>query len=106
MSHTCCFDVHKFSVANPFVEFAFGAVETKAVIMRSARREAGSSLDSALDDSEAGRGMDAWEFIKQYRARREDLARLAQVTPEETELSSAGLADWERSLATRLCRRP
>ena len=31
-----------------------------------------ASLDRALDDSEAGRGMDAWEFLKQYRTRRED----------------------------------
>lgn len=30
-----------------------------------------ASLDRALDDSEAGRGMDADEFLKQYRARRE-----------------------------------
>ena len=31
-----------------------------------------ASLDRALDDSEAGRGMDAWEFVDRYRARRED----------------------------------
>jgi len=31
-----------------------------------------ASLDRALDDSEAGRGMDAWDYLKQYRARRED----------------------------------
>jgi len=31
-----------------------------------------ASLDRALDDSEAGRGMDAWEYLEQYRARRED----------------------------------
>ena len=31
-----------------------------------------ASLDRALDDSEAGRGMDAWEFLDRYRARRED----------------------------------
>ena len=30
-----------------------------------------TSLDRALDDSEAGRGMDAWEFLARYRARRE-----------------------------------
>ena len=30
------------------------------------------SLDRALADSEAGRGMDAAEYLKQYRARRED----------------------------------
>jgi hypothetical protein len=29
------------------------------------------SLDRALDDSEAGRGMDATEYLRQYRARRE-----------------------------------
>jgi hypothetical protein len=31
-----------------------------------------ASLDRASDDSEAGRGMDAWEYLEQYRARRED----------------------------------
>ena len=31
-----------------------------------------ASLDRGLDDSEAGRGMDAWDYLKQYRARRED----------------------------------
>ena len=36
------------------------------------RAELHASLDRALDDSEAGRGMDAWEFLQQYRARRED----------------------------------
>lgn len=36
------------------------------------RAELHASLDRALDDSEAGRGMDAWEYLKQYRARRED----------------------------------
>ena len=36
------------------------------------RAELHASLDRALDDSEAGRGMDAWEFLEQYRARRED----------------------------------
>ncbi|MGH7327466.1 MAG: hypothetical protein ACREJX_03870 [Polyangiaceae bacterium] len=35
------------------------------------RAELHASLDRALDDSEAGRGADAWEFIAQYRARRE-----------------------------------
>jgi hypothetical protein len=30
-----------------------------------------ASLDRALDDSEAGRGMDAAGFLTQYRARRE-----------------------------------
>lgn len=36
------------------------------------RAELHASLDRALDDSEAGRGMDAWEFLERYRARRED----------------------------------
>lgn len=31
-----------------------------------------ASLDRALDDSEAGRGMDATEYLAQYRARREN----------------------------------
>ena len=31
-----------------------------------------ASLDRALDDSDAGRGMDAKEYLRQYRARRED----------------------------------
>ncbi|HEX7840636.1 MAG TPA: hypothetical protein VF469_24325 [Kofleriaceae bacterium] len=30
-----------------------------------------ASLDRALDDSEAGRGMDAAEYLRQYRTRRE-----------------------------------
>ena len=30
-----------------------------------------ASLDRALDDSESGRGMDASEYLAQYRARRE-----------------------------------
>ena len=36
------------------------------------RAELHASLDRALDDSEAGRGVDAWEYLKQYRARHED----------------------------------
>lgn len=36
------------------------------------RAELHASLDRALDDSEAGRSMDAWEYLKQYRARREN----------------------------------
>ena len=36
------------------------------------RAELHASLNRALDDSEAGRGMDAAEYIKQYRARREN----------------------------------
>ena len=36
------------------------------------RAELHASLDRALDDSEAGRGMDVWEFLERYRARRED----------------------------------
>jgi hypothetical protein len=35
------------------------------------RAELHASLDRALDDSEAGRGTDAWEYLDQYRARRE-----------------------------------
>ena len=35
------------------------------------RAELHASLDRALEDSEAGRGMDAWEFLAQYRAGRE-----------------------------------
>ena len=30
-----------------------------------------ASLDRALDDSEAGRGVDAMEYLRQYRARRD-----------------------------------
>jgi hypothetical protein len=30
-----------------------------------------ASLDRALEDSDAGRGMDAEEYLRQYRARRE-----------------------------------
>jgi hypothetical protein len=36
------------------------------------RAELHASLDRALDDSEAGRGMDAAEYLKRYRTRRED----------------------------------
>ncbi|HWU86857.1 MAG TPA: hypothetical protein VN253_06265 [Kofleriaceae bacterium] len=36
------------------------------------RAELHASLDRALDDSEAGRGVDAAEYLRQYRARRED----------------------------------
>lgn len=36
------------------------------------RAESHASLDRALDDSEAGRGMDAAEYLQRYRARRED----------------------------------
>lgn len=35
------------------------------------RVELHASLDRTLADSEAGRGMDAWEYLEQYRARRE-----------------------------------
>ena len=35
------------------------------------RAELHASLDRALDDADAGRGMDANEFLSQYRARRE-----------------------------------
>ncbi len=36
------------------------------------RAELHASLDRALEDSDAGRGMDAWEYLKRYRAGRED----------------------------------
>ena len=36
------------------------------------RAELHASLDRALDDSEAGRGMDAWEFLERHRARGEE----------------------------------
>jgi hypothetical protein len=36
------------------------------------RAELHASLDRALDDSEAGRRVDAGEYLKAYRARRED----------------------------------
>jgi hypothetical protein len=36
------------------------------------RAELHASLDRALDDSDAGRGIDAREFLNRYRARRED----------------------------------
>ena len=31
-----------------------------------------ASLDRALDDSDARRGIDAWEYLTRYRADRED----------------------------------
>jgi hypothetical protein len=36
------------------------------------RAELHASLDRALDDSDAGRGMDAAEYLRRYRARREN----------------------------------
>jgi hypothetical protein len=36
------------------------------------RTELHASLERALDDAEAGRGMDAWEYLERYRALRED----------------------------------
>ena len=36
------------------------------------RAELHASLDRALDDSDAGRGIDAGDYLKAYRARRED----------------------------------
>lgn len=36
------------------------------------RAELHASLDRALDDAEAARGMDAREFLARYRARRDD----------------------------------
>lgn len=35
------------------------------------RAELHASLDRAFVDSEAGRGMDAWEYLERHRARRE-----------------------------------
>ena len=35
------------------------------------RAELHASLDRALEDSESGRGMDAWDYLKRYRADRE-----------------------------------
>ena len=36
------------------------------------RAQLHASLDRALEDSDAGRAMEAWEYLKQYRAGRED----------------------------------
>jgi hypothetical protein len=36
------------------------------------RAELHASLDRALEDSDAGRGVDVWEYIEQLRARREN----------------------------------
>ena len=36
------------------------------------RAELHASLDRALEDSDAGRGTDAWEYVERYRASRED----------------------------------
>jgi len=36
------------------------------------RAELHASLDRALEDSDAGRGVDAWEYLERYRAGRED----------------------------------
>jgi hypothetical protein len=36
------------------------------------RAELHASLDRALADSDAGRGLEAWEYLERYRARRED----------------------------------
>ncbi len=36
------------------------------------RAELHASLDRALDDSEAGRGVEAGDYLKRYRARREN----------------------------------
>ena len=36
------------------------------------RAELHASLDRALEDAEAGRGVDAWEFLKHHRAHREN----------------------------------
>lgn len=34
------------------------------------RAELHASLDRALEDSEAGRGVDVWEYLADYKARR------------------------------------
>jgi hypothetical protein len=36
------------------------------------RAELHASLDRALEDSDAGRGMEAWEYLQRYRADRAD----------------------------------
>ncbi len=36
------------------------------------RAELHESLDRALEDSDADRGLEAWEYLERYRARRED----------------------------------
>ena len=36
------------------------------------RAELHASLDRALEDSDAGRGMEAWEYLERHRAGRED----------------------------------
>jgi hypothetical protein len=36
------------------------------------RAELHASLDHALEDSDAGRGMDAWQYLERHRAGRED----------------------------------
>ncbi|MGH9201222.1 MAG: hypothetical protein ACRD2A_08310 [Vicinamibacterales bacterium] len=36
------------------------------------RAELHASLDRALEDSDAGRGNEAWEYLERYRAGRED----------------------------------
>lgn len=38
------------------------------------RAELHASLDRALEDKQAGRVVDAWVYLKQYRARRENPA--------------------------------
>ena len=36
------------------------------------RAQLHASLDRALEDSDAGRGMEAWEYLERYRAGRPD----------------------------------
>ncbi len=36
------------------------------------RAELHASLDRALEDSDAGRGMEAWEYLQRYRTGRAD----------------------------------
>jgi hypothetical protein len=62
-------------VADELADLPDGA-EVEVVVIDDAltaseRAELHASLDRALDDSAAGRGMDAGEYLTQYRARRE-----------------------------------
>jgi hypothetical protein len=42
------------------------------------RAELHASLDRALEDSDAGRGIEAWEYLERYRAGRESAGRPSQ----------------------------
>jgi hypothetical protein len=48
------------------------AVEAGDHLSPDERAALHASLDRALDDSEAGRMVDAWKFLEEHRARRED----------------------------------